>query len=140
MSSVKWKGGRSQPCLLQGKTPALKLSASLPSQYADDTGPGKFQMMAERPGFPRKENKRVKGDLIEAFNTGDRSLLSPVLMFEHRDMEKNGKSRKLKSEEKKYLLTAKFKVSLEKAWTLTRVDSNPSPLYASHVLTLTRIV
>lgn len=61
-------------------------------------------------------------------------------MFEHRDMEGNGKGRKLKSEEKKYLLTAKFKVSLEKVWTLTRVDSNPSSVYTSHVLTLTRIV
>lgn len=55
-------------------------------------------------------------------------------------MEGNGKGRKLKSEGKKYLLKEKFKVSLEEVWPLTGVDSNPSPVYASHILTLRRIV
>ena len=61
-------------------------------------------------------------------------------MFEHRVMQRNGKGGKLKSEERKYFFTQKFKVSLEKVSTLTGVDSNPSPVYALQVLTLTHIV
>lgn len=62
MNSVKWKR-EITACLLQSKTSALKLENSSPSQHAGDTTPGKFQMMAKRPGFPKKE---VKEDLIEA--------------------------------------------------------------------------
>lgn len=50
--------------------------------------------------------------------------LFPVLVFEHRDIRGNGKGGKLKSEERKCFFTQEFKVSLERAWTLTGVDSN----------------